>query len=1088
MTNSSSLESLDNERLRFPLQLAEGVWDALSERDPGQRFDRVLGLFEWLIQRLATLALSEYVHHNVDVSSVERSLVEFARPGGKGERLSLGDYRALLQSTLEALRKHGGERHIEQLVDLAERTVEPDIAQRIDFIAKAVEQREYNTPSIDIERMYKDKLTSEKMNLSRVLHVVVRLRNDKAHPKSAADPDWFRILNARLEPVLADLLLWPPINETLTGFEAVRALRQSVRTEHDWATDVVRSMAKQMTPSGSAVVHSDLPLLEGNSYLARRDSDQRPVRVLFGVVDIGSIARSRRDRQRARSVARSFYQVVFDKGCFGSVDRTQYTSSAGRVGFTAAEVDTEIENGWESLKSLLDSESPQGVREEPGGTESASTRRQALLALFGSVPDDILVPRTPDDLRTSVLALRDKIRGHVRQHVERIRISDGLRVLVAEEMEDVLGIPKDLVVQTLKGEEGVQQLEAEGTSEKKGWTFFRIPRIEQIAKYRQLREKAEQGLGEARSQSSDLKKVLDELIVDLLTLSYDLLETEEELSDLDPAKLRVTLTGEARSTQIRIVVCDREFQVTSGKSFSKQIYDFLWQGGGDTPAQALQSLPWTWGRVRRLAALDAGAADGRNAMTSPVGIPESSPKVYFDLNASAEEIAYCVVQHLRKVKVPARIVVERPSQAIEALDVIERELEQPFAVEDAPFQVEFLSSSRFKEGDPRLLTGRTVDGFISNVLRFLVDDALPFENLPVRMGRSRLLLSLRPDHGRSGVPFVRPIHYEGVYAEADLTESEAVPAVINALRSLGAELRVPEDAEEVDAEEGAEDFSTPAQCWYVNAGRYSWLDMRRYGFWQAGGGARYRAAVLRMRPGDRVYLYRSRMGYVGRGIVVERSASRLEDFQPKRGQAIDNFPLTETTRGFLEESRRQTEELAEYVVGIDWSGATDEARARKMSGMFTSPMTACKLTDAATLAFLDREFDGLNEESPRLTVTPSSDWKMPANAILQSMTFREATVEVEYASDVFARAVEFLASAKMLPAAPPLELKLYPDDGGSKRRIRLANGWYFDPAYFNNLLPTLLPKLVQLCGCAADDFKITFLELPADTLQPSSGA
>ena len=176
MTNSSSLESLDNERLRFPLQLAEGVWDALSERDPGQRFDRVLGLFEWLIQRLAMLALSEYVHHDLAISSVELSLVTLARER-REELLSLGKYRSLLQSTLAALREHKGERNIEQLVDLSERTVEPSIAQRIDFIAKAVKQREYNTPSIDIERMYKDKLTSEKMNLAKVLSVVVELRN-----------------------------------------------------------------------------------------------------------------------------------------------------------------------------------------------------------------------------------------------------------------------------------------------------------------------------------------------------------------------------------------------------------------------------------------------------------------------------------------------------------------------------------------------------------------------------------------------------------------------------------------------------------------------------------------------------------------------------------------------------------------------------------------------------------------------------------------------------------------------------------------------------------------------------------------------
>lgn len=59
--------------------------------------------------------------------------------------------------------------------------------------------------------------------------------------------------------------------------------------------------------------------------------------------------------------------------------------------------------------------------------------------------------------------------------------------------------------------------------------------------------------------------------------------------------------------------------------------------------------------------------------------------------------------------------------------------------------------------------------------------------------------------------------------------------------------------------------------WYANADdgpSRSWEDMRKFGFLAAGGGRVYSKSLERLNVENPVYVYQSRAGYVGYGIVT----------------------------------------------------------------------------------------------------------------------------------------------------------------------------------------------------------------------------
>lgn len=141
---------------------------------------------------------------------------------------------------------------------------------------------------------------------------------------------------------------------------------------------------------------------------------------------------------------------------------------------------------------------------------------------------------------------------------------------------------------------------------------------------------------------------------------------------------------------------------------------------------------------------------------------------------------------------------------------------------------------------------------------------------------------------------------------------------------------------------------------YVNAGESdhrSWADMRRFGFIAAGHGPRWsRQLVERLSPEDTIYVYQKGAGYVGLGRVTE-SAMMAKDM------VIDGMPLLEcdlTQPGLGHD--RDDPEMAEYVVPIEWLNTFSVADAKTFPGAFASQHVVCKLSDKATLSFLESAF------------------------------------------------------------------------------------------------------------------------------------
>lgn len=154
--------------------------------------------------------------------------------------------------------------------------------------------------------------------------------------------------------------------------------------------------------------------------------------------------------------------------------------------------------------------------------------------------------------------------------------------------------------------------------------------------------------------------------------------------------------------------------------------------------------------------------------------------------------------------------------------------------------------------------------------------------------------------------------------------------------------------------------------WYVNLGMddpgdppvnaqghsYArhWEFCRKYGYLSAGGGSKYwKPLTDKLKPGERVWVYQKRAGYVGTGIVT-RAAVPLHQFLLEDGsKLIDKLNCPDMNRS-------PDPNQYEYAVGIKWDSTVLLGEAKSFPGGFANQNIVCKLTDEKTIAFLDREF------------------------------------------------------------------------------------------------------------------------------------
>jgi hypothetical protein len=141
---------------------------------------------------------------------------------------------------------------------------------------------------------------------------------------------------------------------------------------------------------------------------------------------------------------------------------------------------------------------------------------------------------------------------------------------------------------------------------------------------------------------------------------------------------------------------------------------------------------------------------------------------------------------------------------------------------------------------------------------------------------------------------------------------------------------------------------------YVNAGESehrAWADMRKFGFVAAGHGPRWSQQLInRLVIDDLIYVYQKGAGYVGYGRVLGPAVMA-------RDMIIDDTPLLEQAlEGVGLGLDRDDPQMAEYVVPVQWIKSLSVAEAKTFSGAFASQHVVCKLSDPATLSFLEKAF------------------------------------------------------------------------------------------------------------------------------------
>jgi len=141
--------------------------------------------------------------------------------------------------------------------------------------------------------------------------------------------------------------------------------------------------------------------------------------------------------------------------------------------------------------------------------------------------------------------------------------------------------------------------------------------------------------------------------------------------------------------------------------------------------------------------------------------------------------------------------------------------------------------------------------------------------------------------------------------------------------------------------------------WYANVGEgqsRSWDDMVKYGFLAAGGGTFYSRRLDQLNAGDPVFAYQKKMGYVGFGIVGEKSVM-VKDFLVD-GQPLLSLPLKQSNLGH----DRDDTELAEYAVRVEWQKTFPLTEAKTFDGAFANQNVVCRLRDPQTIEFLKSAF------------------------------------------------------------------------------------------------------------------------------------
>jgi hypothetical protein len=143
--------------------------------------------------------------------------------------------------------------------------------------------------------------------------------------------------------------------------------------------------------------------------------------------------------------------------------------------------------------------------------------------------------------------------------------------------------------------------------------------------------------------------------------------------------------------------------------------------------------------------------------------------------------------------------------------------------------------------------------------------------------------------------------------------------------------------------------------WFVNVGEgphRNWDDNRAYGFISAGQGAKYSNFLKRLKVGDKIFAYMTKLGYVGFGEVIREAVMIKDFFVDEESKSLLELPL----KAKKADENSDSSELSEWAIGIKWLRSFPAEDARRFKGAFANQNIVCELRHAETVDFLEQEF------------------------------------------------------------------------------------------------------------------------------------
>jgi|SRR5690625_78381 len=147
--------------------------------------------------------------------------------------------------------------------------------------------------------------------------------------------------------------------------------------------------------------------------------------------------------------------------------------------------------------------------------------------------------------------------------------------------------------------------------------------------------------------------------------------------------------------------------------------------------------------------------------------------------------------------------------------------------------------------------------------------------------------------------------------------------------------------------------------WYVSFGAFDegrqWVDAQKYGFISAGGGKWFIQTLKNLPLGARILVHIPKEGYVGVGTVIAEAQRFDQAHVMYEGEerVLKDQQLVGTYRREGDED----DDLAEWVVAVEWQKTLPREMAFWKPGMFANQNTATRLRHQFTISQVSQAFD-----------------------------------------------------------------------------------------------------------------------------------